>query len=393
MNVHARPRIWMSAAYFAFYAGIACWAPYIVLYYQQLGLTGAQIGILNAITPLGMAFLAPVWGSLADARNAHRLILRIALLTTATVALLLTAASSFWQVAPLIVVLALVGTTASPLLDSYGVTIGAQHGNSFGQMRVWGSLGYTLVVWAIGYAMGDEISRLFLLCYVVALIGTALATIGLPSRGQARRQNRWQGATDMLSRADVRIVLVTVFILAISTNAVFALFGLYIKALGGSTSLLGLSSAVAALSEFPVLFLGRWLTDRLGSRRMLIVALSVYCVRIMLYSLVPSATWVLAVQLLHGASFGLYLMASTGLVYQLVGAEHAATAQGLLASAMAFGQMSGSLASGLLLDRFGIFVVFRFSAVVSVLALLFFVLAQRRGALHAEVAVPTVTGQ
>lgn len=86
---------WMSGAYFTFYAGIACWAPYIVLYYQKLGLNGAEIGMLNALGPLGMAFLSPVWGSLADTWSAHRLILRVALLVTAVVALLLSGVSTF----------------------------------------------------------------------------------------------------------------------------------------------------------------------------------------------------------------------------------------------------------------------------------------------------------
>lgn len=390
MRFFHRPRFWMSAAYFGFYAGIACWAPYIVLYYQQLGLSGSQIGILNAITPLGMAFLAPVWGSLADTYNAHRLILRIALLTTATIALLLTGVSGFWQVAPLILVLALFGTTASPLLDSYGVTLGAQQGGSFGQMRVWGSIGYTLVVWAIGFAMGADVSQLFLLAYAAALLGTFSTTFGLPARGVAQRRHRWHGAAEMLRRPDVRVILLTVFLLAISTNGVFALFAIYIKALGGSTTLLGASSALAAISEFPVLFLGSWLTERLGSRRMMIVALSVYSVRILLYTLIPSAPWVLGVQLLHGASFGLYLMASTSLVYQLVGPERAATAQGLLASAMAFGQMTGSLIGGFLLDRVGIFVIYRYSAAVSTLALVVFVLALRRTSRPASVTAQPV---
>jgi MFS family permease len=182
----------------------------------------------------------------------------------------------------------------------------------------------------------------------------------------------------MLRQREMQIVLLTVFLLAISTNAVFAFFGIYLKALGGSTSLVGAASAVAAISEFPVMVLGSWLTHRLGSRRMLIVALSVYTVRILLYSLVPAATWVLAVQLLHGASFGLYLMASTTLVHELVGAELAATGQGLLASAMAFGQMTGSLVGGILLDQFGIFAIFRLSATISGLALMVFMLALRR---------------
>jgi MFS transporter, PPP family, 3-phenylpropionic acid transporter len=377
MNIPGRPSLWMRAAYFAFYSGIACWGTYIILYYQRLGLTGTEIGILNAVGPLGMAFFSPIWGYVADSRSAHRLILRTALLTTAVVALLIIGASSFWQILPLVILLAIVGTTASPLLDSYGVTISSNAGISFGQIRVWGSIGYTVVVWLIGYAMGGEVSRLFLFGYAVTLSTTFIATLGLPAREKKRGQSRWQGATAMLRRADMRVVLLTVFLLSSATNPIFSFFGIYIQALGGGTSMLGLTSAVAAISEFPVMFLGGVLTYRLGSRRMFIVALVIYCVRLMLYSIVPSASWVLPVQILHGFSFGIYLMASVTLVHEFVGSELAATAQGLLASAMAFGQMTGSIVGGILLDMIGIFMIYRLSIMTTLLALVVFVLGMR----------------
>jgi MFS transporter, PPP family, 3-phenylpropionic acid transporter len=176
-----------------------------------------------------MAFLAPVWGYIADSRSAHRLILRSALLATAAIALLLAGTAGFWQVLPLILALALVGTAASPLIDSYGVTLSARHGLGFGQLRVWGSIGYTLAVWLIGYAMGGEVSRLFLLCYAIALIVTCAATVGLPAQRQGTSSNRWQGAAGMLRRRDIQVVLLVVFLLAISTNPVFTLFGIYIS--------------------------------------------------------------------------------------------------------------------------------------------------------------------
>jgi PPP family 3-phenylpropionic acid transporter len=379
----------MSGAYFAFYAGIACWGPYIVLYYQRLGLSGTQLGLLNAILPLGMAFLAPIWGYVADSKSAHRAILRAALLTTSLVALLLAGASSFWQVLPLIVILALFGTTASPLLDSYGVTVSARHGLSFGQLRVWGSIGYTATVWLIGYAMGGEVTYLFLLCYAGTLAITALATVGLPAQGGRSSRNRWQGATGVLRRGDMRVLLLTIFLLSASTQPIFALFGIYIRELGGGTSLLGIASAVAAVSEFPIMFLGGKLTKRVGSRRLFVVALVFYCVRLLLYTVVPSAQWAPAVQLLHGCSFGLYLMASVAMIHELVGPELAATAQGLLASAMAFGHMTGSLASGILLDQIGIGRVYQIAAGVVALALVVFVLGMRwfGGAVGAPAAV------
>ncbi|MFO7167472.1 MAG: MFS transporter [Chloroflexota bacterium] len=376
-RVPGPPTLWMAGVYFAFYAGIACWGPYIVLYYQRLGLSGAEIGVLNAVTPLGMAFLSPIWGSLADSRNAHRLILRLALLTTAAVALLLTVATSFWQILPLILLLALVGTTASPLIDSYAVTIGARHGISFGQLRVWGSISYTLVVWLIGVAMGGEVSPLFLICYAITLGLTCLTTLGLPARRQPSVPDRWRGAAEMLRRPDMRVLLLVVFLLAISTSPIFSLFGIYITAIGGNTGLLGATSATAAISELPVLFLGGRLVSRLGTRRMMVVALCMYTLRILLYTLVPSPEWVLGVQVLHGCSYGIYLLASVSMVHELAGPQLAATGQGLLASAMAFGQMSGAVISGVLLDQIGIVAIYRLSVGITLLALAVFVLGRR----------------
>jgi MFS transporter, PPP family, 3-phenylpropionic acid transporter len=155
----------------------------------------------------------------------------------------------------------------------------------------------------------------------------------------------------------------------------------------------GAASALAAISEFPVMFLGGQLTKRLGSRQMLIVALVIYGVRILLYSVVPSARWVLALQLLHGCSFGIYLIASVTLIHELVGPELAATAQGLLASAMAFGQVSGSLAGGILLDRIGIFAVYRLSAGVTLLALVVFVLGLRWANSREALAIQALPGR
>jgi len=371
MNLIARPTFWMSAAYFAFYAGIACWGPYIVLYYQKLGLSGLEIGFLTAMMPLGMVFLAPVWGTLADRWNIHRLILRVILLITAGVALLLTAASSFWQVALLITIFTLFSTTASPLLDSYGVTLGAEKGTSFGQLRVWGSIGYTLIVWLVGAAMGGTVSRLFLFAYAVALLSTCLATLGLPARDISRISHR-RPAVPMWQRRDLQLLFLVTFLLFIGTTPVFTLFGIYVRELGGASGVLGLTSAVAAISEYPVLFLGHRLVERLGSRRLYAIALGIFVVRFALYGLIPSTPWLFGVQLLHGCSFGIYLIASMSLIYERVGPEQAATAQGFLASAMAGGQVVGALVSGALLDSVGIIAIFGLAAFVAVLALIVF---------------------
>ena len=38
--------------YFLYFAALACLAPFVVLFYQQLGFNGSQIGLLAGMAPL-----------------------------------------------------------------------------------------------------------------------------------------------------------------------------------------------------------------------------------------------------------------------------------------------------------------------------------------------------
>ena len=74
-------RFWPFTFSFIFYAAIAFVLPFIVLYYQGLGFTGPQIGLLTGITPLVTFISAPLCSRLADAKNWHCLIMSLAILS------------------------------------------------------------------------------------------------------------------------------------------------------------------------------------------------------------------------------------------------------------------------------------------------------------------------
>ena len=367
-----RASLWMRAAYWGFYAAIGCFWPYIALYYRRLGLSGPELGLVSAIPALATAFLAPGWGVLSDRFGIHRFILRSALVAAAVVALLLRQATGFATVLPLVILLALVAAPIPSLMDSYGVRVSEQAGVAFGQVRVWGSIGYTVTAWLLGWLMGGSVSSLFLAGYAGALLFTCAATFGLPSMNVRASKQVWRGAAQVVRRPAVLVLLVTVYLISSSTSSMFNFFGIFLTELGASMGLIGTANSLAAISELPALIFGGWLLARLGARRMLMLALCVYIVRMVSYTLLPSPRWVLLVQLSHGLSFGIYLMASVTLVHQLVGEELAATAQGLLASSFSFGQITGSLAGGALLDRIGVIGIYRVSAVVMLLALVVF---------------------
>src|SRR5258706_475824 len=81
-------KIYPFSFYLLYFGANACFLPYIVLYYQSLGFSGAQIGILSAISPLISLVGAPFWTGIADVSHCHRLIMSMTLLVAIGLAVL-----------------------------------------------------------------------------------------------------------------------------------------------------------------------------------------------------------------------------------------------------------------------------------------------------------------
>src|SRR5512136_1110520 len=69
------------------FAAMAFVQPFLVLYYQSLDFTGAQIGLLVGLSPLVTLLSAPLWTGVADKTRQHRLIMSLAILAGASILL------------------------------------------------------------------------------------------------------------------------------------------------------------------------------------------------------------------------------------------------------------------------------------------------------------------
>ena len=114
---------------------------------------------------------------------------------------------------------------------------------------------------------------------------------------------------------------------------------------------------------------------------MILVALVAYVVRFTLYAVAPSAEFVLPVQLVHGLTYAVFLIASVRMVYDLAGRDRAATMQGVLAAALAAGSVLGAVVNGVVADLFGtVRPVFVVAAIGNVVAIIVFVAMRRHWA-------------
>lgn len=386
---HLSESVWLRWGYWWYYAAIGSLMPFVSLYYRNLGLSGFQVGLLAATLPIGTAFFAPLWGSLADTFAAHRWVLRGVLLFASIIALLLAQASQFAVLLLLMMAIAIAVAAVPALLDGYALTISRRVGQPYGQLRVWGSVGFIATSSLIGWWMGANISNFFLFAYSGALLLGCVATFGLPTLERRQGESMWQGVSAIVRNRAVLLLLINVYIATSSASVMFGFLGIYIAEVGGSAQLVGMASAVGAISELPIFVLGARLLARLDSRRVLLFAMIVYVVRFTLHGIPLPPIGVVWVQLLHGLSYGAFLMASVTLIHELAGEARAATTQGLLTSmSLGFGSITGTLVGGALLDRIGAVGVFRVAGVGMLVACITFVLCMRAIVPHRDASQP-----
>lgn len=352
-NAH-RESLTISSGYYWFYAGVGSFTPYAALYYQDLGFSGFELGLLTALPAVGTSLTGPFWGMAADALSAHRAILRIVLTIAMLATLALTQITTY---APFLVTLGILAFALVPvasLWDSYAISTSERGGRPYGSLRIFGSLGFTSMVMIMGLVMAGGMSNRFIYAYA----GCHLLTLGsaflLPSLSERRSRRFFDGLGAIRARKSFLLLLLVAYLIASGVAMLNMFLGIHIRNLGSGTEVVGTAFAVSALSELPVIGFGTWIMRRIGARRMVIIALVAYIVRFVLMALAPTAGWIIAAQALHGISFGMFLVASVNLAHRLVGGELAATAQALLATmSFGFGNITGSLVGGALLDVIG----------------------------------------
>lgn len=369
----------IGAGYFWFYAGVGAFIPFNALYYRSLGFSGIELGILTALPAIATAITGPIWGLLADSRGWHRQIMRVVLLVSALIILLLAQITEFPPFMMAMALLALVLVPVPSLWDSYAISAVERGGAPYGVLRIFGSLGFTSVVLVMGRVMADGLSPVFLYVYAACHLVAFLVAMRLPALGERQPRNVFGGMSEVFANHGYRLLLLVAFLISAGFTTLNIYLTLHIQSLGGSTSIAGIAFATAALSELPIIGMGAVILHRLGARNIIFIGLIVYIIRFVLLGFASFTTAVLIAQALHGLSFGMFLIASVTLAHRLVGRQHAATAQALLAMvSMGLGSIIGSLLGGVAIDLVSTSTIYRFVALLMVATLVIFWIGTRR---------------
>lgn len=363
----------VKALYALYFGGLGIYFTFINVHFRNIGLSGAEIGLLSTIAPLVAMVAGTMWGLLSDRTGQTRLLLMLASAGAIASVLILSTARSFAALIPLVALFSLFNSAIIPLVDSVTLALLGGQRERYGSQRIWGSIGFIVTSSASGFLVGALGIPVIFASFAIALGLHLCALALLPEQPVEMRGSIVRGLPGLVRQPAWVLFAVSVMLVAIAGNAMGAFLSVTVKTLGGSDSLVGLGWTIAALSELPVMAGSAWLLRKAGPARLLMVALLAYTVRMFLYSIAQAPEWVLAINSMGGVSFALYWISSVTYANQLAPAGLKATSQGMLTTLTNLAGMLGSAIAGWLFDLRGPAGMFQVMAIVCATALTVFV--------------------
>jgi MFS transporter, PPP family, 3-phenylpropionic acid transporter len=287
-------------------------SPFVSLFYKARGLSGTEIGLLSTFGAITGMLAAPFWARQGDASRHPRRLIMLALLASATFALLRGIQSLFWTIALFIVLDAMIGSGASALsiVQAHNVTRGEKSG--FGSIRLWGSLGWA----AVTPLAGLFIERLGLYVPFAGYAAMLVLAVGVlffvrggsepktPSEKTERLPLR-QMVRELARNRSIIAVALALTTIWVATNGRSQFESLYMDRLGASTATIGIANTVSALFEVPFMLLADRLIHRYGAGRILLISILVQAVSFVPIVVVPSIPSFFLVRILASVALSL----------------------------------------------------------------------------------------
>jgi MFS transporter, PPP family, 3-phenylpropionic acid transporter len=296
----------LSATYFAH---VGFFNPYLSLWLKDLGLSLLAISLLTSVQASTRLFAPYAWGALSDRTGERVKLLRIG----ATLALI--AACGLWLnwgVVWLSVVLLVMFSNTSammPMSEAAMAHLVTQGGvfdmKRYGRVRLWGSAGFLVAVFAAG-AWFEAFGMQHFPAWTVLLIGAVCVSVwSMPDiKEAAHPHEKDPSVLPILRQRPVQWFFASLFFHVLSHISIYAFFSLYCDALGYSKTAIGMLWGISVVMEIGWFFTqGRWL-PRLSLSAWLMVCAAVTALRLGLTAAYGGVPWVLVLaQMMHAVTF------------------------------------------------------------------------------------------
>jgi MFS family permease len=365
--------------------------PLSSLYWRSLGASYVTIGLLGASTAVTAIAASALWGRASDRLGRRSPFLLGGLATLGLGFAAISAVPGYRWLFPLYVVTALgqaaYDTASLALMGDWleqGATADARGahatGRRMGGYRGLASLGFGVMALVAG-TVADRLGLRVPYGLAAGLYGLALVVAtGVPEPTQddgtdpapltsqapldetgsdsealpVGRAASGMGDQRKAPRLPLLPLLISAVLWSLVTGGVYAVWGNYmVDELGYSPAQMTRLWALASLSEFPLMWLAGWLSDRVGRLTMLTVGFLAWTAVFTGYLAVPTMPWIIVVQLVRGFAYSAHTATAMTYAAEVRSRSERGKVSGLYGTAGALGSILGSSVGGVLTEALG----------------------------------------
>ena len=336
-------------------------APFFPPYLQGLGFSGRQISTVLSVPPLLALGVPLVWAWIADRTRQHARVLRIICAGACLGFVPLLFARQFSAILPSYFGYAMFYIGMGGLTDA--LAIARMHaGADYGRMRVWGSggcmaaalvTGVLLTLRGPGHAADPLVPVLIFAALVTALVASRRLA-GMGDIGGIAARPHLRDLRPLFASHRFRLLLIAAPLHWACCAPYNSFFGILLRDRHLPPVALGVAFCVGVAAEMLVFVGFSRLRARFDLDTMLVIAFAGSAIRWVLVSQASSIAPLMALQLVHGLTYGLFWAAGVAVVGESAPPRLRATGQAFFViSVVGVGNILGNLATGALYDLGG----------------------------------------
>lgn len=339
---------------FSFHASNTIIVSFLPLYLKYRGLSGVEIGWVLAIGPLAAIFSQPFWGYMSDKYQTVKRMLLICVIGLIITSIIFFQMTTLTQILAMGAVFYFFTSPIGGLGDSMTQRRAGELGIAFGSIRTWGSIGFAISSLLIGNIFSIFGIQYILIPYLFFGFVALIVCFVLRDVEGGSSKLKFSDLKLLARNKPFFIFLFLILFLTVAHRANDSYIGLYITALGGSESMVGLAWFIGVASEALVFALSAFWFRKFHPLFFIIIAGALYTIRWFIYGLVDNPVWILVLQVMHGWTFAVFYMCAFEYVTRLIPKVLSSTGHlAFFATFFGVSGIIGSLLGGALIDGLG----------------------------------------
>ena len=297
----------LAGFYFLYFASLGAFLPYWSLYLQHTGFSPIQIGELTAVL-LATKIIAPnVWGWIADHTGKRVWIIRIAAFIGMLIFSIVIVVKNYWPVLFVLAGFSFFWNAALPQFEAATMSHLGTNKHHYSRIRLWGSIGFILASSLLAPLL--QIKGIGILPWIILLI---LFCVWINTHIVQEPINytidiKKSSIVKTCLKPPVIALLLACFLIQASHGPYYAFFSIYLEEHQYSRTIIGQLWSLGVAAEVFVFFWMHRLLPKYGAKLLLMLAMILTVIRWWLISsYVDYLPILLAAQVLHAASYGLF---------------------------------------------------------------------------------------